>query len=268
MKRFSNYLPLLAALLICAPGCKKKAPEKKKSPPVTAAKEVSKPAPTPQPDVSAPEGSTDVSGAKDVSAPPEISASMARKMSEYTFFPPLEPPAGPETPPIAADEGIAPSDLTDWKEVNYIRSDPEVQKEFVTPLDAALDPDSLNNSGQLLFELARERDIDTLLMKFPPPEADYIELLKYQGVEDTSMAFGELKAVFKERLAVLGPTYQSYKGPIGRKDKLFSTSMRVTRWRFEFVDSEGATKQGCYTFLLADNAWRILDMSCPEEPQK
>jgi len=266
MKRLSMYVALLAALLLSAPGCRKNEPKAEKSPPAPAAKK--DPAPAPAADVAAPRAQPDVTAAEDIAAAPEISAAMARKMSEYTFFPSVDPPAGPPTPPIAADEGIAPAELVEWKEVNYVRSDPEVMKEFGTPLDAALDPDSLNNRGQLLFELAREGDTDTLVRKFLPPEADLIELLKYQGMEDTSMAFGELKAVFKEQLAISGPTYQSFTKPTGRKDKLFGTDMRATRWSFEYLDTAGATKSGCYTFLLAENAWRILDLNCPAEPQK
>jgi len=267
-----SRLVLLSILLVAfqAPACKKKpaepigpAVEQVRAP---AEKEVPQPtstAGTPAPVSAESKGSTSAQ------EPPRPFIHLDPK--QYNYISPPGIPFGPPTPLIGRDESISAAQLAEWTELPVAEPEGEyVPKQFPTPRDAALDLTTLNNRGELLFQLIVQRDSDTILRKYLPAEFAYNEFLRSQGVEETTGKHKALEERLKAQFDELAPTFGAYVGPLGRKDRFSGLLMddwaRLSRWRFAYQDANGERKEGCILFLLSELSWRLLDMKCSEKP--
>ena len=175
---------------------------------------------------------------------------------------PRETVTGPPAPPVVKEEGIVAGDLMEWKTVTHVRP-ADAEGKYRTPLDAALDPDKVNNRGNMLFIMVRDADMEPLERKFLPPTADMSEFLRYLGnIYTQDMVAAHAQRV-RDQTTKLGPQYGEYLGPVARKDRIVG-QYRLSKWEFEYLDRGGSRREGCYLLMLADMTWRILDMECNE----
>ena len=191
--------------------------------------------------------------------------------SDYVYALDIATFVGPPVPPIGLEEDLSGADLVDWKELSVVRKETGgAPRQYANAMEAALDTDSLNNSGSLLFELVATGDFDTANRKYILGEFTYMEFLEQKGINDSAGYLEKLKARLQRQYGEVGGAYGSFIRPLRRTDRFEGMMgqgiVRASRWYFEYEDNTGAIKQGCYLFILVENTWRLLDMTCAEEP--
>jgi len=269
MNRTSTLVfALFLALALAAPGCKKipveKPPQEKSQPGKEKA-----PEPVSAADAGVAAEETDA-GAKAVETsgplvPPDPRA------AKYVFLGQLGMFIGPPSPPIGEDESVSANELMEWTEVPFGEDRAgKPPKRFSTALEAALDVEALTNRGRLLFELLAQGDLDSVRGKFVISEFEYMQFLEQKGYVETSGKLELLKKWLDRQFEAQRHDYGKFAGPVKRTDRfdgmMEGGMVRMSRWQFEYTDKQGTRKQGCYLFLLSENSWRIMDLTCGDAP--
>ena len=169
---------------------------------------------------------------------------------------------GPPRPPVADNEGIAPADLNDWKELSITRDYSGGPAKYPTPLSAQLDRDALNNQGKGLFHFVMQGDLETAMRKYPLDEVAYLDFLQLTGQPSSRDLYTEYREAIANSMHEQGGRFAKFSGPSSRHDKLLSVDYRAARWYFKYESTEGRQMEACFLFLLSRNAWRIVDMDC------
>lgn len=169
---------------------------------------------------------------------------------------------GPPRPPVADNEGIAPADLNDWKELSIVRDYSGGPAKYPTPLSAQLDRDALNNQGKGLFHFVMQGDLETAMRKYPLDEVAYLDFLQLTGQPSGRDLYTDYREAIANAMHEQGGRFAKFIGPSSRHDKLLSVEYRVARWYFKYENTEGRQMEACFLFMLSRNAWRIVDMDC------
>jgi hypothetical protein len=262
-----TYLSLVLAVTLAsalAASCKKapdKAQEKKAEAPSAPIPGSSTASDAPEGNPSATPGAVSGAAVRQEAEPP--------KKKEVPLLPSGGSPQliqGPPLPPVNNRESVVPADLLEWKQVPHQRNGTE-ERQFPSPLDAALDPDKVKNRASMLFDLTRDANLATIDKKYFPTVADYTEFLRYLGYTYTVDEMARLTQHVHDQVARLSLEYGEFVQPLEREDKLFG-QYRLARYTFEYKDKAGVKQEGCYLMMLSEMTWRILDMECKEWYQK